>query len=131
MTIGVAYFTNRQTADPFSERSARRFGIVAAGLLGVLALIEPGPLFAAEASKFPDLVANVKQSIVGVGTFDPADVPPYYLLGTGFAVRDGLSIATCAHLIPNQGKLPKKGPGNLFGRRIPDRNPPGRAASFR
>ncbi|MCI0667270.1 MAG: serine protease [Methylococcaceae bacterium] len=109
MTVAVLSFCNRQGRHPVARRPARRFRIVLAGLTGLLALLGPVRAFAADASKFPELVARVKQSIVGVGTFDPVGVPPYNLLGTGFAVGDGLSIVTCAHVIPNRSNIPKKG----------------------
>jgi S1-C subfamily serine protease len=109
VTIVVLGFTNRQKNHSACKRSARQSGSVTAGLFAVLALLGPGPRLAADSSKFPDLVARVKQSIVGVGTFDPAGIPPHNLLGTGFAVGDGLTIVTCAHVVPSRSNIPKKG----------------------
>ena len=78
-------------------------------LLIALFLLGTAPGFSTDFSKFPELLAKIKQSIVGIGTFDPVGVPPYNLLGTGFAVRDGLTIVTCAHVVPIPGDVPKNG----------------------
>jgi S1-C subfamily serine protease len=42
----------------------------------------------------------VKPSIVAVGTFEPTRAPPFQFRGTGFAVGDGKTIATNAHVLP-------------------------------
>ena len=48
-----------------------------------------------------DVVAKVKQSVVAIGTFQPARNPAFLFTGTGFVVGDGTLIATNAHVIPN------------------------------
>ena len=45
-------------------------------------------------------IAKVKPAIVGVGTFNPLSSPQLRLLGTGFAILDGLHIVTNKHVIP-------------------------------
>lgn len=47
-------------------------------------------------------VAQVKPSVVGVGTLLKTRRPAVVFVGTGFAVGDGLSIITNAHVIPKQ-----------------------------
>jgi len=45
-------------------------------------------------------IASVKPSIVGVGSFLKTRSPSVTFSGTGFAVGDGLSIITNAHVVP-------------------------------
>lgn len=53
----------------------------------------------AQDAGFPDLLQRVKPSIVAVGTFMPTRNPKGVFLGTGFAVDDGKSIITNAHVV--------------------------------
>ncbi len=48
----------------------------------------------------PRTVARVKKSVVAVGTYMPTRSPAFKFLGTGFAVGDGMSIVTNAHVLP-------------------------------
>jgi len=50
------------------------------------------------ASGFSDIVAQVKPSIVAVGTTDPMPGTPPTFLGTGFVVGDGNYVVTAAHV---------------------------------
>ena len=50
----------------------------------------------------PETIARVKASIVAVGTFDRLRNPQFTFSGTGFAVGDGLSVATNAHVLPKE-----------------------------
>lgn len=43
---------------------------------------------------------SVKPAVVSIGTEVPTNSPPINLLGSGFAVADGLHIITNAHVIP-------------------------------
>lgn len=52
------------------------------------------------AERLPELVASVKQSIVGIGTFQALRRPPLELKGTGFAVHDGQHVITNFHVLP-------------------------------
>lgn len=52
------------------------------------------------AADFPRTIATVKQSVVGIGTFQKIRSPAVRFVGTGFAVGDGLQIITNAHVLP-------------------------------
>lgn len=51
------------------------------------------------AAGLPDVVARVKQGVVGVGTFSINRTPPGRFAGTGFAVGDGRTIVTNYHVL--------------------------------
>lgn len=55
-------------------------------------------------AELPDTVARVKPSIVVVGSFNRLRSPAFQLRGTGFAVGNGLTIATNAHVLPSSEK---------------------------
>jgi len=87
-------------ASPSPRRSSaasRRRGcsVAAAALLG--ALIAGGA--PAVAQQIPATIERVKQSVVGVGTFQQTRTPPFRFLGTGFAVGNGSTIVTNAHVL--------------------------------
>jgi serine protease Do len=48
----------------------------------------------------PATIERVKPSVVGIGTFQKTRAPPFRFLGTGFAVADGSTIVTNAHVLP-------------------------------
>jgi S1-C subfamily serine protease len=48
----------------------------------------------------PATIERVKASVVGVGTFQQTRTPPFRFLGTGFAVGNGSTIVTNAHVLP-------------------------------
>jgi serine protease Do len=48
----------------------------------------------------PATIEQVKQSIVAVGSFERTRNPAFSFAGTGFAVGDGLRIATNEHVLP-------------------------------
>jgi S1-C subfamily serine protease len=48
----------------------------------------------------PATIARVKASIVAVGTFERLRNPQFSFAGTGFAVGDGLLVATNEHVVP-------------------------------
>ncbi len=65
------------------------------------AVVLAWPLLARHAlADLPDTVAQVKQSIVIVGTFRATDSPRFRLRGTGFVVGDGNHAVTNAHVLP-------------------------------
>ncbi len=68
---------------------------LAAGIAGLAALPVQG-------QDLPRTVARIKPSVVGVGTLLKTRQPAVVFVGTGFAVGDGLSIITNAHVIPQQ-----------------------------
>lgn len=55
---------------------------------------------AAPALTLPDLITQTKPSVVLVGSFGLMDNPRFGFRGTGFAVGDGLTIVTNAHVLP-------------------------------
>jgi S1-C subfamily serine protease len=55
----------------------------------------------ARGADFPQTVAVVKRSVVGVGTFLKTRSPAVRFVGTGFVVGDGLNIITNAHVVPD------------------------------
>jgi serine protease Do len=48
----------------------------------------------------PGSIAQMRASIVAVGTVQPGRNPQFRVLGTGFAVGDGSVIATNSHVVP-------------------------------
>ena len=48
----------------------------------------------------PQTIQRVKGSVVAVGTFQRTRAPAFRFLGTGFAVGDGSTIVTNAHVLP-------------------------------
>jgi S1-C subfamily serine protease len=64
---------------------------VLAGLVLVTSLAHAG---------LPETIRQVKPAVVAVGTYLPTRSPAFRFLGTGFAVGDGLTVATNAHVIP-------------------------------
>lgn len=49
----------------------------------------------------PDLIAQIKPSIVVVGTYIKTRSPAFVMRGTGFVVGNGTLVATNAHVVPN------------------------------
>ena len=88
----------RMAADPTADPAASRFCRWCACLsLWLAALCSP---VQADQRSLTDLVADVSPSVVAVGLASPTAQPPFQFLGTGFAVGDGLQIATNAHVLP-------------------------------
>lgn len=50
------------------------------------------------AAPLPELVKQIKPSVIGVGTYDPLGSPRGNLLGTGFLVAKGRHVVTAFHL---------------------------------
>ncbi|UTM59935.1 serine protease [Photobacterium sp. CCB-ST2H9] len=48
----------------------------------------------------PEVISQIKPSIVGVGTYQKLATPRASLTGTGFAIGDGSLIATNNHVVP-------------------------------
>jgi len=68
--------------------------------LAALSLALALPVAGAAQNLAPATIAQVKASIVAVGTFEALRNPPFTFSGTGFAVGDGLQIATNEHVLP-------------------------------
>jgi len=69
---------------------------VALRLLAIATLCVMVPAHAADRV---DTIARVKRSVVAVGTFDRNRSPAFLFRGTGFAVGDGTTIVTNAHVL--------------------------------
>jgi serine protease Do len=65
-----------------------------------LALAAPIGASAQALSDAPQTIQRVKASVVAVGTFQRTRSPAFRFLGTGFAVGDGATIVTNAHVLP-------------------------------
>lgn len=72
---------------------SRRFAGLSV-LFGLLSL----PGFASAA--LPDLIEQIKPSIVVIGTYDKTRSPAFVMRGTGFVVGNGTLVATNAHVVP-------------------------------
>lgn len=66
-----------------------------------------GPLPRADAGGFPDVVTQIKRSVVGIAVYNPSGRPQSRLLGTGFAVGDGHYVATNNHVVDTTLNLEK------------------------
>jgi S1-C subfamily serine protease len=51
--------------------------------------------------ELPETVAQIKPSVLAVGTFQRTRSPPAIFRGTGFVVADGRHVLTCAHVLPD------------------------------
>lgn len=79
-------------------RPPRSMALERRRLLGLLLAAWAGG--AAAQAALPELVRRAKPAVVLVGTFAETDNPRFGFRGTGFAVGDGLSIVTNAHVLP-------------------------------
>ncbi|MGJ9418444.1 serine protease [Massilia sp. CMS3.1] len=75
--------------------SGRRRALAACAVLGALAWSMP-----VRADGLARTIPTIKPSVVGVGSFLKTRSPSVVFTGTGFAVGDGLSIITNAHVVP-------------------------------
>jgi S1-C subfamily serine protease len=85
----------------------RRRALATCAALAALVALAP-----AHADSLVRTIAAVKPSIVGVGTYMKTRSPSVVFSGTGFAVGDGLSIITNAHVVPanlDAGKMEELG----------------------
>jgi S1-C subfamily serine protease len=71
-------------------------GLALAAAVAATLLVAP-PEIRAQA---PKAIERVKGAIVAVGTFERTRSPVFEFRGTGFAVADGLTIVTNAHVLP-------------------------------
>ncbi|MCC7413849.1 MAG: trypsin-like peptidase domain-containing protein [Gammaproteobacteria bacterium] len=51
------------------------------------------------AASLPDVIDEIRPSVVGIATFEQTRRPPVLLRGTGFAVADGTLVVTNAHVV--------------------------------
>jgi S1-C subfamily serine protease len=85
----------KNECKPGKSLLRRRTLAACAALAAVLALAP------ARADGLVRTIAAVKPSVVGVGSFLRTRSPSVVFSGTGFAVGDGLSIITNAHVVPD------------------------------
>jgi len=76
-------------------RRDRGWGVIAAAVAATL--VSAPPEARAQA---PKSIERVKAAIVAVGTFQRGRSPAFQFRGTGFAVAEGLTIVTNAHVLP-------------------------------
>ncbi len=81
-------------ARPVVRSKARSTGVIVA--IVACALAGPG----ARAADRIATIEKVRASVVAIGTFDRTRTPQFQFLGTGFAVGDGTTVATNAHVLP-------------------------------
>jgi S1-C subfamily serine protease len=58
----------------------------------------------AAAADLRQVIEGIKPSVVGIGNFQKLRSPPVVFAGTGFAVGDGLTIITAAHVVQDMLK---------------------------
>ena len=73
-------------------------------MLALAVLVWAAPALA----DLPATIARVKPSVVAVGTYLPTRSPAFEFRGTGFAVGDGMTIATNAHVLPKTLDLDRR-----------------------
>jgi S1-C subfamily serine protease len=76
------------------------FAPVAAAMLALFALAAGTGAYAG----LSESIERMKPAVVAVGTFQKLRNPAFVFRGTGFAVEDGLVIATNAHVVPEELK---------------------------
>jgi S1-C subfamily serine protease len=73
-------------------------------ICGVLAMFSAG----CAALELPDLIAQARPSVVGVGTFEALRAPQNVLGGTGFIVGNGRFVVTNHHVAAGQAEITDK-----------------------
>lgn len=79
-------------------------------LLAAALLASTGSL----ATGLPEWIARLKPGVVVVGTFAETDSPRFQFRGSGFAVGDGLSVVTAAHVLPDPTPLSNRAQRRLM-----------------
>ena len=87
--------TSRRTGAIESVRRLCR-----AAMLSGIALLSAGFACADASAALPELIRQVKPSIVVIGTYARTRSPAFIMRGTGFVVGDGNTVATNAHVLP-------------------------------
>lgn len=85
--------TDATTASPKGRRQVLA-SLLALPLLGTAPLVVQAGLV--------DTVPRIKPSVVAVGTYQRTRSPAFQFRGTGFAVGNGLLVATNAHVLPER-----------------------------
>jgi S1-C subfamily serine protease len=71
--------------------------IIGCGLVLALAVLTP----VAQAAELPDVIDQVRGSVVAVGSYHPSGSPRQKFRGTGFVVDNGHLVVTNHHVLPN------------------------------
>ena len=89
---------------PFSSALMRTIDNAArtcrATVLPGIALVFAGLASAGASAALPELIRQVKPSVVVIGTYAKTRSPAFIMRGTGFVVGDGNTVATNAHVLP-------------------------------
>ncbi len=89
---------------PFSSALMRTIDNAArtcrATVLPGIALLFAGLASAGASAALPELIRQVKPSVVVIGTYAKTRSPAFIMRGTGFVVGDGNTVATNAHVLP-------------------------------
>ena len=93
--------TRASPSPPRSSPPGRPRGCSAVAAAALAAALFAGTP-PAGAQQVPATIERVKASVVGVGTFQQTRTPPFRFLGTGFAVGNGSTIVTNAHVLPQK-----------------------------
>lgn len=80
---------------------ANRRRVLEAVVRALVGAVIAAAVLPVQAQDLPRTVARIKPSVVGVGTLLKTRRPAIVFVGTGFAVADGLSVITNAHVIPD------------------------------
>ncbi|MES2831361.1 MAG: serine protease [Pseudomonadota bacterium] len=91
----------------YAETIARLFRQVG-GCISILVILATGT--SSRAADFVQTIAAVKPAVVGIATMQKLRSPSVLFYGTGFAINDGLTIVTNAHVVsPLVADLEKSG----------------------
>jgi S1-C subfamily serine protease len=71
-------------------------------IFALMSLIPASSTGAEKTAGLPETIARIKESIVGIGTYEKMRRPPAIVFATGFAVLDGKHVITNAHAIPEK-----------------------------
>lgn len=93
--VFMEFWTRSNLLGGAAMQSILRTRIILAICLGCLVA---NPLWGDELAH---TIEKVKPSIVGIGTYQKTRSPAVNFMGTGFAVGDGLSVVTNAHVVPD------------------------------
>jgi len=84
----------KYTHAPFLQKWETRFALL--WITFVLCILS-----STSHAQLEETIVKIKPSVVGIGTYQRMRSPAVTLMGTGFAVGDGLHIVTNAHVIPD------------------------------
>jgi S1-C subfamily serine protease len=80
----------------------KRFFMTTITAFMTLCFMSSSESWAEETTGLPETIARIKESVVGIGTYEKMRRPPAIVFATGFAVLDGKHVLTNAHAIPEK-----------------------------